>query len=223
MDILFDFATAANSPASVIGTMTRPLNVVIAHRVDLLGVRFRPGALSNFMSFDGVELLDARVDLANFWGRFAEELCGRLSEAAPINRISVLETALARRANARSKRDPFVEHCVKRIETANGALRIADLERSSGLTSRQIERKFARCLGISPKMFSRIIRFKRVAAAAGPRARDWAGLAAAFGFADQPHLVREFKAFSGSTPVEHFAEAHETARHVEFIQDVQIF
>jgi len=75
---------------------------------------------------------------------------------------------------------------------------------STGLSARQLERKFARNLGISPKTFARVVRFKSVVAAAGrPDPPDWVRLAGDFGYADQPHLVREFKIFSGLTPVDY--------------------
>ena len=91
-----------------------------------------------------------------------------------------------------------------RIEAAGGALGLRELEASTGLSARQVERKFARHLGVGPKAFARIIRFKAVErAAAGPGRQDWARLAADLGFADQSHLVREFRAFSGLTPTEY--------------------
>jgi AraC-like DNA-binding protein len=40
-------------------------------------------------------------------------------------------------------------------------------------------------------------------AAGNPDPPDWVTLAGDFGFADQPHLAREFKAFSGLTPTDY--------------------
>jgi AraC-like DNA-binding protein len=208
MDLLFDFTTAGRQRASVIGTMTRALIVNSTGPVDLLGVRFRPGGLSAFLAMDATELTDDQVDLTNFWGPFAGEIWQRLGETTAANRVGLLREALVARANGRLKTDPFIHHCVARIEAVSGGLRIGELEKSTGLSARQLERKFAQRLGISPKTFSRVVRFKRVAAAARSDAPDWVALAGAFGYADQPHLVREFKAFSGLTPVEYFDAAN---------------
>jgi AraC-like DNA-binding protein len=209
MDLLFDFTTVGSRRSSVIGTMTRALTVITTGPVDLLGVRFRPGGLSAFLTFDGTELTDARVDLTNFWGQLAGEIWQRLGEATPANRIWLVQEALGARANGRIESDPFIRHSVARIEAACGGLRIGELEKTTGLSTRQLERKFARHLGISPKTFSRVVRFKSVAAvAANPDPPDWVTLAGDFGYADQPHLVREFKAFSGLTPMEYLAAAN---------------
>jgi AraC-like DNA-binding protein len=203
MDLLFDFMSVGSQRASVIGTMTRPLTVTTTGPVDLLGVRFRPGGLSAFLTLDAAELTDAQVDLTNFWGHLAEEIWRRLSEATPAGRVWLLHEMLNARANGRIQTDPFILHCVTRIEAARGDLRIGELEKSTGLSARQLERKFARHLGISPKTFARVVRFRALAAAATKPDPNWVTLAGDFGFADQPHLAREFKAFAGLTPTDY--------------------
>ena len=204
MDLLFNFRAGDGRRASVIGTMIRPRTFTAIGPVDLFGVRFRPGGLAAYVALEADELVDAQVDLANFWGPLAQEVWHRLGEATSADRVRLLQEVLRARANGGPQTDPFVRHCVSRIEAARGWLRIGDLEKSTGLSARQLERKFARHLGISPKTFARVIRFKGVMAAADrPDTPDWVGLAGDFGFADQPHLVREFKTFSGLTPVEY--------------------
>lgn len=219
MDVIFDFRSSDTSRAFVVGTMTRPLNVNTRGPVEMLGVRFRPGGLAAVMKFEGTELVDERADLGNFWGRSASEAWHQLAETSPVARVNTAQKLLATRAKDKVNEDPFVRHCVNRIEAARGGLRISDLERSTGLSARQLERKFARQVGISPKAFARVVRFKGVLAAASVGAPDWAGLAAEFGFADQAHLVREFKAFSGQTPAAFLGENPEPARDVGFLQD----
>jgi len=90
---------------------------------------------------------------------------------------------------------------VEAIECARGEIRISELEASAGMSARQLERKFKRDIGVSPKTFARIERFKAVVSSIEHhRQPDWAGVAAEFGYSDQPHLVREFKSFAGCTP-----------------------
>jgi AraC-like DNA-binding protein len=204
MDLLFDFRAGDSRRASIIGTMSRPFIFTTSGPVDLLGIRFRPGGLAGFIALEAAELFDARVDLTNFWGLWAQETWHRLGEATPADRVGLLQELLGARANGRLHIDPFIRHCVARIEADRGSLRIGDLEKSTGLSARQLERKFAQNIGISPKTFARVVRFKSVVAAADrPDPPDWVRLAGDFGFADQPHLVREFKTFSGLTPMDY--------------------
>ena len=55
-------------------------------------------------------------------------------------------------------------------------------------------------VGLTPKELARIERLRESAVAAiGPGAR-WVDIAAKQGYADQPHLVREFRRLLGLTP-----------------------
>lgn len=75
-----------------------------------------------------------------------------------------------------------------------------------GLSVRQLERRFRAAAGLTPKQFARV---RRVRAAAVTLVKDegkgWAARAAEMGFADQPHLAREFVALTGCPPAA-FAE-----------------
>ena len=75
------------------------------------------------------------------------------------------------------------------------------LARLEGVTRRQLERDFRRCLGLSPGAFARVSRFQRAAAAVSAGAHI-ADTAAQHGYADQAHLTRSFRLYSGLTPRE---------------------
>jgi AraC-like DNA-binding protein len=217
MDLLFDFAGAAEARATIVGTMSRPLVVASEARTDLFGIRFRPGGLTSLLAIDAAELVDARADLGCFAGRLTGELWDRLAEAAPADRPGVAAAALRARLAGSAGIDLIIRRCVARIEASGGTLPIAGLEIATGLSGRQIERKFARHIGVAPKTFARIARFKALlaAAVAEPRGPDWAGLAADHGYADQPHLVREFGRFAGLSPAAFFGASAD----VGFVQD----
>jgi transcriptional regulator GlxA family with amidase domain len=61
---------------------------------------------------------------------------------------------------------------------------------------------------MSPKAFSRTVRFQHALALMHSNGRDdWAGIAWDCGFADQAHLIREFRGLSGATPTRFREEA----------------
>lgn len=65
---------------------------------------------------------------------------------------------------------------------------------------------FVREVGTTPKSFVRIRRFQSALAGMRRRGRfDWCALAAAAGYSDQAHLIRDFKAFTGLTPAAYAA------------------
>lgn len=195
MDIVFDFSGTGRR-AAVIGTMRQAQVFVRSSGVDFLGVRFRPGAFTGLFPLHAGELTDGRLDLTLAW-READALWHRLAETQAPGRVRVLRGVLAERARGRFRSDPFLADVVRRIEISAGRIRLGGL----GGSGRQIERRFAAALGISPKLFARVMRFKAVCGHASRLVHpDWADLAVQCGYSDQPHLVREFKALSGVTP-----------------------
>ena len=84
--------------------------------------------------------------------------------------------------------------------TVGGSGTVAtELARQLGIGARSLERGFREHVGSSPKAFARTLRFQaaRRALAVGHPASE---VAIAAGYADQPHMVREFRALSGTTP-----------------------
>lgn len=53
-------------------------------------------------------------------------------------------------------------------------------------------------VGMAPKRYARIVRLNALLKEVS--SSNWADLAARFGYYDQPHFVREFREFSGTTP-----------------------
>ena len=116
------------------------------------------------------------------------------------SRRIALERFLAKRLSSRGHRaaDARVPAAVGFILASRGRLPIRNY-RAAGL----LEREFASGVGLTPKELSRIARFQNLLRLLGWQRRpgpSWAELAARCGYADQAHLVREFKSLSGATP-----------------------
>jgi AraC-like DNA-binding protein len=78
---------------------------------------------------------------------------------------------------------------------------VRDLADAAGLSRQHLTRRFQRAVGVPPKVFCRLTRFHRLLRAArGGRGAGWADLAATCGYADQSHMIAEFRAFTGLTP-----------------------
>ena len=80
--------------------------------------------------------------------------------------------------------------------------RIAD---GVGWSHKHLIARFRQHVGLAPKTASRLIRFDGVLRRLERSPLDWAQLAADAGYADQAHLVRDFRAFTGTTPTRFLA------------------
>ena len=75
------------------------------------------------------------------------------------------------------------------------------MRRATGASERTLERLFAERVGLSPKAFGRVARFRRaIERLQHPPGGPYARIALQVGYADQAHFIREFKAFAGVTP-----------------------
>ncbi|MBI5106958.1 MAG: helix-turn-helix domain-containing protein [Solirubrobacterales bacterium] len=94
---------------------------------------------------------------------------------------------------------PDVAYAWSRLEESGGRLAVAELCRELRCSGRHLSARFGEEVGLPPKALARVLRFER--AAARLRAGEApAAVAAACGFADQPHLNREFRALAGRPP-----------------------
>jgi AraC-like DNA-binding protein len=97
--------------------------------------------------------------------------------------------------------DPRLCEAVDLVIESGGGATVEQLARTARTSSRHLSRLFAIWVGLTPKQFSRIVRFQQVMDEHGlSRPSDWAGLAAELNYADQSHLVRDVAALAGLTP-----------------------
>lgn len=83
------------------------------------------------------------------------------------------------------------------------------------VSTAQLNRDFARVVGISPRVLARLLRVRRLLYDIDVRgAVDWGGRAAELGWYDQSHLIRDFRRHTGVTPTEYLA-AQRTYRSVD--------
>lgn len=192
-------------PASfVVGMLTTPLVVGAAGRVDTMAVRFRPGGAHRFFGLPLAELTDRFVDLDDLWGRDESQRLWIALAAATDQamRVAVISRALIDRSAA-VEPDPLTASAVGAIVTSAGCARIDALAARAGVTTRQLQRRFAERVGVGPKMLSRILRFQRtllLRASTGADRPEWVRIAVECGYADQSHLIHDYAAFAGATP-----------------------
>ena len=74
----------------------------------------------------------------------------------------------------------------------------------AGVSRQHLARAFAHHVGVSPKTFARVMRFRRAIAIARGGREGWAELAEELGYFDQSHLIADFREFAGETPVPFF-------------------
>ena len=188
------------SPAfelQVVGAMTHARKFELTPGAPQIGVRFRPGMALGFVPTPGRETIDRLVPLPDVWGAKGRELAARISDAEPgEQRIALLEAQLID-----SSQPGVVQQVAAFIVSQGGQVRVDDLAFDAGMSARQLRRLFLEQLGLSPKHFCRVIRFRHsLARLRASQLGDFTRVALDSGYYDQAHFINEFREFSGYTP-----------------------
>lgn len=182
----------------------------------VLGVHFRPGGAAPLLGLPAGLITDHHVGLDALWGARSRELRERLVEAVtPEARFGLIERALRARLDAAPRHHPAVSHALRRMSAAPSLARIAEVRAETGYGAKRFIALFRDSVGLTPKLYCRVRRFQdAIERLARGEAVEWAEVAADAGFADQPHLNREFRAFAGLTPTQYRPVAPDRPNHV---------
>ncbi|MGW6270799.1 helix-turn-helix domain-containing protein [Streptomyces sp. NPDC055060] len=145
--------------------------------------------LEDLLGALGVELVE-RLRAAKTWpARFAA-----LDE--------VLLRAVGRTEGGRVPREgPEVAEAWRRLVAAQGRIQVGALAAELGWSRRYLTDRFRGEVGLSPKTFARVLRFEHAHALATVHTPlPWAEVASICGYADQAHLVRDWREFTGRSP-----------------------
>ncbi len=100
---------------------------------------------------------------------------------------------------------PEVAEAWRVIQTARGEVRVADLAEHVGWSRRHLSARFSTELGVTPKAAAQVARFTHARVLAGG-GMPLAEVAYAAGYADQPHLNREWRRLAGLSPLATLAD-----------------
>jgi AraC-like DNA-binding protein len=169
----------------------------------MIGVYFEPGATSALLGVPALELTDRLVDLELLWGnrgsRMIEDLAA-LDEAAQLDRLGA---ELIQRLSRASPPSPGtdVAALARSVRAEPAAIGVRRLAKTAGVSRQHLTRLFREAIGVSPKRYCRLARFQAGLAYAGAgKDLRWAEVAVELGYADQSHMIAEFRELSSLTP-----------------------
>jgi AraC-like DNA-binding protein len=199
--------TGAFGTTCLSGLQSRPIVIDGPARHRVLGIRLRPAGARALLACPLSEVTDLSLDLEDALGRAAVELAERVAEARSVEerfRIAagwVVERIL----RASSSVEEGVVWATAQIEKSGGAVAIADLREELGVSKARFVAAFREQVGVAPKLYARIIRFRRSLALLQGGSMSLVDVALASGYYDQPHMNAEFRALGGVTPSEFLA------------------
>jgi AraC-like DNA-binding protein len=203
------------------GPYLRP--VVTEHGGEQEGIQvdIEPLAARRLLGVPMNELAERCVALEELVGRDLTEWVADAHDWS--GRFERVEAALARRLAEAEPVRTELAWAVGCLQASGGRVRVEDLARELGWSRRHLAVQFRDALGFTPKAMARVIRFEHTL----ERLRaghELADVAYGAGYADQAHLNRDFRAFSGLTPTEYLRRIEDpevlgVPAEVAFVQD----
>ena len=183
----------------ILGPRNRPFFVEQNGLIQMLGARFRHGGLAPFIPMPMNILINEVVLAEEVFGNEINELTFRLCESAyDASSINLIQNYLAKRIHNEvdTRQALRLIFWVKESES----LPLNALSEKSGVHYKKLERIFSRYTGYNPKNFTRVIRFYRALQQMKAKPSSLTGIGLNGGYYDQPHFIRDFKAFTGKSP-----------------------
>jgi AraC-like DNA-binding protein len=202
-----------------IGELRRPFITRSRGHLELLGVRFWPGAIRVFIDAPAEQAVDGMADGSLLRASLAREVAREVHGADAEERRERLQHALLNQLGDRPRPHRMVRAAVQALLLAEGVVNIDSLAGTLGVSRRHLEREFVREVGVAPKSLASVLRFRRVLRAIEEGAADWAGVALRCGYYDQSHLIRDFKRYTGRSPNIYLREGHPIAALSDGLSD----
>ncbi|WP_326492544.1 AraC family transcriptional regulator [Sinomicrobium oceani] len=169
-------------------------NIKGSYRV--IGSYLQPTALKTIFNIDAFEWNNQNIPLEDI---VSEEILEQLLNVTSISeKLGIISNFILKHAE-KIKTDHT------KAEFASGLIQegkaLGDIQLAMNLSERSLERLIKQYVGMSPKMFSRVMRFQSgLNAMRKSEFKNFTTLTYDKGYSDQSHFIREFKEFTGTNP-----------------------
>ncbi len=185
------------------GVPTRKFTRLIEGRQSVFGIKFRPGGFHGFLGRDVAELRDRSIQAREVFGEVSVDLYESALRDAGTEAVKIraANRFLMEHLPARDPQAEWTGSLVDLAQRDATIRKVADLGRIAGAGSRTLQRLFRQYVGVTPKWVIQRYRLHELVERLNRgAAMDWAATAAELGYADQSHLIRDFRAIVGRTP-----------------------
>lgn len=172
-------------------------------RPKMIGVYLEPGATATLLRVPANELTDRVVSLDDLWGSQGGRLAEDLADLDESGRVDHFEAALLERLRRAPQRRSHIDAIglARWTREQPASMSVRRLAAAAGVSRQHLTRVFREVIGVSPKRYCRLARFHSALAYAGTGTGvRWAEVAADLGYADQSHMIAEFRELSSLTP-----------------------
>ncbi|WP_105615631.1 DUF6597 domain-containing transcriptional factor [Vallitalea okinawensis] len=169
---------------------------------EILGIKFKIGAFNNLTKVKMSTFTNQKIQIGEILEPTQWENLKDLNSTE--EKVVYMENLLLNYAHPVDNKGLFVEKVINYIRENKSITSVDMVAKNFNKNIRSIQRDFDTYVGVNPKWIIRMFRLqelnKELEMDSTPH---WADLAAKLGYADQPHMINDFKSILGITPREY--------------------
>ena len=166
----------------------------------MIGIKLQPWMLSTLINGEARQLTDKVISFENGKSELLEPIKVIALEISDFeSKVKEIENYFLTTfdpARYVSKGQTAVQYTIEH----NGTLPIKELVESVDIQERNLERYFNAHIGLSPKYYSRVLKFANIFNIVKEKNFNWSDIAYLAGYYDQSHFIKNFKEFTGEEP-----------------------
>lgn len=174
----------------------------LAHEFLMIDVIFQPGALNKLLGIPMTEFLNKHIDAELLFGQEMRDVNEQLANTFCYETMfTIIEKFLSEKIKKIKDNLHPADKIGQFILDNPTSFNLDSLANQACLSHRQFERRFVQQVGITPRFYQRMGRFRKAfELKIRNRNVSWLDIAWQTGYADYQHLVRDCRQFSGNTP-----------------------
>ena len=200
MELSFGKTTTTSTYQGILGgQITGPTMIYCKEPINVISIEVLPVGLKQLFGISALELKEQIVSLRDIHFSDFDRLIDKLRHQISIEEYKkTLDEFFLRHFLYNDKIDSF-RTCIDPLFRSSGTITVGELQKKSGLSKRQFERRFKEQAGISA---STLRRFIRSSSALNRILHDDSvfNVVEALGYVDQSHLIKDIKWYTGKTP-----------------------
>lgn len=169
---------------------------------ELAVIRFRPGGLYPLLKRPVFEIAGKILPAEDVLGGEQLTLRAEIRQAdAAADKLNTIERWLLANLDVSLQPPTNIRQAILDLQAQPTLGRLQDLAAASGYSRKQFNHLFRKHVGLSPKIFQRILRFGQILQRVQNEEQvSWAALSLDCGYTDQSHFIKDFQQFSGFNP-----------------------
>lgn len=210
-----DIRTSTYPNSFLYGQINTFKDLYLAEKTSIIIVVFQPYGFNHLLGISANEIREDIIATEEIFGSKDPLLYEKLSEQSDLKtKIQILDNFFIEQATKKTLSNQNLLHpTLNYILKNKGAITVNHLVKHTGYSERHIERIFKECIGVNPKKFGNIVKlhFFLNLLKYKSRQNNITDLCYEAGYADQSHLIKEFKKYTGITPTQYLNKTNRLA------------